>query len=110
MKLWHLFKFETPSVFGKYNPKAAPPEKTLETRFVSDALDHPHLSLFAPDALHFPDHTLPTVPGQGGYVTCGLNMVSYDHQATWDRSRTDQAGPVREFFRGVMWDNRIKHM
>lgn len=110
MRLLNFSNFEMPAVFAKLVPRGQPPQKTLETRRVSDALSHPQFAFFDPNALHYPDHTLPVNPGNGGYVTCGAGMVTYNHQATWDRSRVDLAGPVREFFRSTMWDNRVKHL
>jgi hypothetical protein len=35
-------------------------------------------------------------------VTMGLMQVCYDGQATWDRSKVDECGPVRQFFRVMM--------
>ena len=111
MKLFNFTGFELPAIFSKMAIGGNPPDKHIsENRPAHDALTRPNFQIYNPETLHFPDHTLPTVPGHGGYITCGLNMVEYDHQAKWDRDAVYQAGPVRQFFRDMMYDNRIKHI
>jgi hypothetical protein len=109
MKLWDAMGFELPSIFGRLSGITAPHEKIVgENRSVADALARPQIQFFDPGSLHFPDHTLPTVPGNSN-ITCGVGMVEYNHEPRWDRAN-DAAGPVRKFFRDLMYDNRIKHL
>lgn len=111
MKLMNAFNFELPAIFQKIAPGSNPPAAApKETRHVADALAHPSLAFHDPASLHFPNHGKPVVPGAGGYVTMGLGSIQYDHQASWDRGAVNQAGPVREFFRGLLYDNRVKHL
>ena len=106
-----------PAVFSKLNAlgNAPPKSKHTETRSAADALDYPNVQFYNPDALHFPNHNwaVPycesdSLPGNGGYVTQGLGMVTYDHQATWNRCDASDVGPVREFFRAQSRDNSIR--
>lgn len=87
-----------------------PTYKKTETRTTDDVMSSPVAPIYDPASIHFPDHTLPVVPGNGGYITAGCNMVTYDHQAEWDRTKVSQSGPVRDFFRCMMNDIRIKHV
>lgn len=79
-----------------------------EKRRADDAWLRPHVEFHNPDDLHFPNKMLPPVPGDGGQITAGLNMVVYDHQPLFDRL-CDMAGPVKRFFAGVVYDQRIRH-
>lgn len=111
MNLLNGNKFELPNVFAKLHPLfGQPPRATpTENRNVLDAIAKPFVTFHNPAELSFPDHMKPVVPGAGGYVTMGLGPVVYDHQPQWDRGK-DMAGPVRTFFRGLLFDNRVKHL
>ena len=99
-------KFELPAIFAKFIRRIDPPEKNItENRHVDDAVNCPNLQFYNPEMLHFPDKMLPTIPGMGGYVTCGLDMVVYDGQPQWDRFA--DAGPVRDFFRQTLDDRLV---
>lgn len=96
--------FNLPKIFGNLDllHTAPPKEKHDDNRPVADALDRPHVAFYNPDALHFPtkDYATPHgagLIGNGGNITAGLNMIEYDHQATWNRE-IGGAGPVRQFF------------
>jgi len=116
MNILNWGRFELPSVFSQLAKHNHPPRvHSQENRRVADALDRPNAMIYNPDAIHFPDHNWATpkehgLPGSGGYVTCGLNMIAYDHQPKWDRDRTSEAGPVRRFFHDQLMDRRIKHI
>lgn len=119
MRLLNWQNFNLPFVFNRVQTarQAAPPKvSSMETRKVADALDHPFVRVYSPDDVHFPDHCWATpsahgLPGNGGYITQGLDMVTYDHQATWDREKAYLAdGTTRDFFRRMADDNRIKHI
>jgi len=105
-----LYGYNLPSAFSQVVAKFTRPPRvgSVEARPVADALAHPRMPFYNPDELSFPDKSKPTVPGNGGYITQGVGMVVYDHQAQWDRSATVEAGPVREFVRAMMEDRRIK--
>lgn len=110
MKLLNFSNFELPRIFANWfdgQPPVKNPDR--ENRNVADMLAHPNFGLHDPNSLHFPDHNKPTVPTAGGYMPIGLGMVVYDHQPKWDRC-ADGAGPVRQFFRNVTNDNRVKHI
>lgn len=113
MRLLNFANFEMPAAFSRIfdrgNSGQPPKMEQGETRYVSDALNHPVFNLYNPEALHFPRAQLPVVPANGN-ITMGMMMPEYDNQAIWDRTAPCQAGPVREFFRGVLFDNRIKHL
>lgn len=102
--------FNLPKIFGNLDVfRTAPPKMpAVGGRPVADALDHPNFAFYNPDALAYPDHNFAVpsdkhgLPGNGGYVTQGLGMVTYDHQATWQRERYDLAGPVRCFIRDII--------
>lgn len=102
-------RFELNSVFAKLGLARPPHNPPADNRYVADALAQPHVTFYNPDALHFPDHTMPVIPGNGGYAPMGSPVV-YDGQAQWDRSKVYEAGPVREFFQNMMHDTRIKHV
>ena len=111
MNIWKALGFEMPSAFAKFSARVHPPKvSSTEHRHASDAIASPVLQFYNPDALHFPDHMKPVLPGHGGYVTCGLGMVTYDHQPMWDRHDACVAGPVRKFIRDMVFDNRVKHL
>lgn len=114
MKLISFQNFEMPAVFARFSLKGTRPPPTehgiREHRHVQDVINHPIKGFYDPNSLHFRQATIPTVPGNGGYVTCGLGPIVYDHQATWCRDNRDMAGPVRSFFRSVLTDNRVKHL
>lgn len=102
--------FELASIFGKFSGLISPREiKNVENRLVADVIEKPFHALYDPNSLHFPDHMLPTVPGNSN-VTCGVGMVEYAHQPHWDRNDPNVAGPVRRFFWDLMYDNRVKHL
>jgi hypothetical protein len=71
-----------------------------DDRRLRDVFEKPYVAFIDPNAVKWKKKTLPTVPGSP--VTTGLEQVCYDDQAMWDRSKVDQAGPVRAFFRCLM--------
>lgn len=81
-----------------------------DLRAVRDVHTNPHLQFYDPNTLHFPDAQGPLVRGFGGYFSAGIGMVRRDDAARWDRSKVSEAGPVREFFRRILFDNRTKHL
>lgn len=113
MRLLNFANFEMPAVFQRFwdrDGNGQPPANSPgETRHADDLLCYPRVQFHNPDALHFPNMMLPTIPGNQN-VTMGTAMVEYSHQPQWDRSAVDQAGPVRRFFQGVLFDNRVKHL
>lgn len=111
MKLLNFANFELPAVFAKMTLRGGQPPASSpgETRHADDLIKYPNLQFLDPNALNFKQATVPVVPGNAN-VTCGLGMVEYDHQALWDRSAVFQAGPVKKFFQGVLFDNRVKHL
>lgn len=89
------------------NPPRVSPTDIRATR---DIHTNPHLQFYDPNSLQFADAQGPIVRGFGGYFSAGMGMVRYDHQPTWDRTIADLAGPVRAFFRRILFDNRTKHL
>lgn len=86
-----------------------PPQMVpVDCRLIGDVLAAPSLAMVPPD-LAPKGVSAPVVPGNGN-VTMGLGPIAYDHQPKWDRGDTGLAGPVRAFFRKIMYDNRIKHV
>lgn len=106
-----MFGYNLPWVYANSSENNAPPKsvKSIENRNVADVLARPRYAVIDPATLHYPNHVLPVVPGNAN-VTCGASMVPYDHQPQWDRTAIDQAGPVRELFRQILHDNRVKHI
>lgn len=102
--------FNMPSVFQKitafYRPKQVAP---IDTRYAQDVVNDPQFGFYDPATLTFPNKMNPVVPGNAN-VTLGLGMVPYDNQPTFDRGDTCLTGPVRLFFREVLYDNRVKHV
>lgn len=105
-----LYGFELPNAFSTALRHLTSPPRvgSVEARPVQTVVAAPRAGFYNPDDLKFPEAMKPVVPGCGGYITQGMGMVEYDHQAMWDRN-APIAGPVREFFHGVMFDNRVKH-
>lgn len=79
-------------------------------RSVRDVHTNPHLQFYDPNSLQFADAQGPLIRGFGGYFSAGIGMVVRDNAPQWDRAKTFEAGPVREFFRRVLFDNRTKHL
>lgn len=105
-----LYGFELPNAFSRAIAALTSPPRVgiVEARTTDQALSKPRMPFYNPDDLHFPEAMKPVVPGNGGYITAGLDMVPYDHQPLWDRNATIEAGPVREFIRDMMVNPRIK--
>jgi hypothetical protein len=111
MRLLNFANFELPAVFAKLNLRGGPPVSSPgETRHVDDLINYPNIGFHDPNSLHFPQAQRPIVPGHGGQITMGLGMVEYSGQPQWDRSAVCQAGPIKAFFQGVLFDNRVKHI
>lgn len=103
-----LYGFEMPGVFSKIAAHLTSPPRVgiVEARSTDAALNCPQLQFYDPASLKFPNAMKPVIPDTGGQITMGLGMVTYDGQPIFDRNV--DPGPVREFFRGVREDNRIK--
>jgi hypothetical protein len=110
MKILDQNRFELPNIFARLSGWMQPPPSIADRdhRPVKEALAHPHFTVYDPAHLNFPHAQRPVVPGNGGYVTCGLGPIQYDHQPKFDRHAVYQSGPVREFFRAEQLDNRVK--
>jgi hypothetical protein len=111
MKLLNLANFELPAVFAKLTLRGGQPPASAssETRHADDLVRHPSLQFCDPNALNFKRYMMPVVPGNAN-VTMGMGMVEYSGQPLWDRSAGFQAGPVKKFFQGILFDNRVKHL
>jgi hypothetical protein len=110
VKLLNFANFEMPAVFAKLQLRGGQPPVAApgETRNAHDLVTSPRFGVYDPNALHFPDAQGPLVRGNSN-VTMGVGMVEYG-QATWDRSKEYECGPVLAFFQGVLFDNRVKHL
>lgn len=92
--------------FGKlFAPKQT--IRQTDHRSVKNVVQKPRVCFYNPDDLKYPDTQGPPVPGNGGYVSLGCQMVAYG-APTWDRDDVALAGPVQEFFRQMMTDTRVK--
>jgi hypothetical protein len=111
MRLLNFANFEMPALFARIEPRGIQPPKVNpgDTRHVDALVNRPLFGVYDPNSLHFPEAMKPVVPGNPN-VTMGFGMIEYDHQPQWDRSAVDLAGPVRQFFQGVLFDNRLKHL
>lgn len=97
---------------GGANTFSTPPASSpTDTRATRDVHTHPHIQFYDPNSLRFADAQGPIVRGSGGYYPVSpISMVVHDGQPLWNRDMISSAGPVREFFRRILFDNRTKHL
>jgi hypothetical protein len=90
----------------------APPKstRTINDRRTQDVVTSPRFGVYDPHDVHFPDKTLPVLPGNGGYQPFGVALLPYDHQPAWNRLAVCQVGPLKEFLKEQQNDYRIKHV
>lgn len=76
-----------------------------DDRRLRDVFTKPGITFANPDQVHWKRNNNggimePVSPGAP--VTTGLMQVCYDDQPMYDRSKIDQCGPVRAFFRAMI--------
>lgn len=110
MRLLNGRSFELQSVFSRLSLFSQPAEiAPVDFRPVADVFAHPVYAMCAPDQAPRNNYTMPVNPGNPN-ITMGLGPVVYDGQPQWDRGNVCAAGPVVAFFKGVLFDNRVKHV